>query len=235
MATWDSTYLLSYFNRQIGRSSTDAITAATKYQMLSEAQNQVIADMAAIVPHVLYPTVATGSLPTLTVDASGTIATFGTDANGYAKFPMGHGNIFQSLDDIPTNPFVDYQSFGTGIRSLNNTPLPSTLYWYGIAQPPDIDGSGNEPSIFPEAARELIAIRAAYNFGTEGNRNAVLSQTMASKYGYPLATNPGRFAFWCLTWKTQFDNGAALGWTGKQLAIAGQGSGYGGYGLQWAT
>lgn len=204
--------------------------------MLSEAQNEVIADIAAVCPHVLYPTVATASLPQLTISAAGDIGTFGTDTNGYAKFPMGHGNLFQSLADIPTNPFVNYMNEGTQIRALNNTTLPSTLYWYGISQPADIDAS-TQPSIFPESARELIGIRAAYNFGTEGNRNTALSQTMAQRYGYTLGPNraPGRFENWCLTWKTQFARGGALGLSAKSLAIAGYGNGYGGYGLQWAT
>src|SRR4051812_15273317 len=116
MATWDSAYLLAYFNRLIGRTGTDSISDATKYQMLSEAQNEVVADIAAICPHVLYPTVASASLPTLTISAAGDIGTFGTDANSYAKFPMGHGNIFQSLTDIPTSPFLDYMNEGTQIR-----------------------------------------------------------------------------------------------------------------------
>lgn len=232
MATWDNAYLLAYFNRLIGRSGTDAITPATKYQMLSEAQNEVVADIAAVCPHVLYPTVATASLPQLTISAAGDIGTFGTDANGYAKFPMGHGNIFQSLEDIPTSPFLDYMNEGTQIRARNNGTLPATLYWYGIAQPPDIDAS-TQPSIFPEAARQLIGIRAAYNFGTEGNRNVPLSQTMAARYGYPLIDAPGRFAGWCLTFKTQYAHGGVLSLTGRQLAIAG--FGYGGYGAQWAT
>ncbi len=231
MATWDNAYLLGFFNRLTGRTGTDSITDPTKYQMLSEAQNEVIADMAAIVPHVLYPTVATASLPQLTISAAGDIGTFGTDANGYAKFPMGHGNIFQSLQDIPTNPFLSYMNEGTQIRALNDGTLPATLYWYGIAQPPDIDAS-TQPTLQPEASRELIGIRAAYNFGTQGNRNAPLSQTMAARYGYPLAQNPGRFAFWCATWKTQYNNGGALAsLTGLQLSLAG----YGNVQQQWST
>lgn len=223
MATWDSAYCLGLFGRLVGRTGTDAITDATKYKMLSEAQNELIADIAAIAPHVLYPTAPYASLPQLTV--TGAIGTFGTDANGYAKFPMGKGGIFASLDDIPTNPLiegVDYMNEGTQIRALNNTTLPATLYWYGISQPADMNAT-DQPAIFPEAARELICLRAAYNFGTEGNRNAPLSQTMAVRYGYPLSTNPGRFALWMQVFKTQYARGGALGsLTGLQLAIGGQ-------------
>lgn len=221
-ATWDSAYLLGYFNRQIGRSTSDAITPATKYQMLSEAQNELIADLSAACPHVLYPTVATASLPQLTISAAGDIGTFGTDPNLYAKFPLGYGNIYQSLTDIPTSPFLDYMNEGTQIRARNNGTLPSTLYWYGISQPADIDAT-TQPAIFPEAARELIGIRAAYNFGTEGNRNQPLSERMAVKYGYTLNPGkPGRFDHWCLAWKSQYRLGGALGsFTGMHLAIAG--------------
>lgn len=229
-ATWDSAYLLAYFNRLIGRSATDTITPATKYQMLSEAQNEVHADIVAVCPHILYPT---GAIPTLTLASDLKTATFGTDPNLYAKFPMGHGNVYQSLNDIPTSPFVDYMNEGTQIRALNNGTLPAALYWYGISQPIDISAT-DQPVLFPEASRELIGIRAAYNFGSEGNRNPTLSQTMAVRYGYVLSGKPGRFDQWCLTWKTQFARGGMLtSITGRNLAIAGQGYGYNNY--QWAT
>lgn len=233
-ASWDSAYCLSYLKRLIGRTGTDSITDASYYQMLSEAQNEVVADIAAICPHVLYPTVATASLPQVTISAAGDIGTFGTDANLYSKFPMGHGNLFESLNDIPNSPFVEYMNEGTQIRALNNGTLPATLYWYGISQPADIDAT-HQPVINPESARELIGLRAAYNFGTEGNRNIAVSQSMATRYGYPLHdSKPGRFAFWMLTFKTQYERGGALGtWTGRQLAIAGYGLGYGN--IQWAT
>jgi hypothetical protein len=230
VATWDSTYLLGYYKRLTGRTGTDAILDATKYQQLSEAQNEIVADLAAICPNVLYPTVAYGSLPTLTTTDS-QVYTFGSDSNSFAKFPMGKGGIFQSLNDIPDSPLVpgvDYMIEGTQVRALNNGTLPATLYWYGISQPADIDAT-HQPAINPESARELIGIRAAYNFGTEGNRNPALSAAMAQRYGYPLTAAPGRFAFWCLTWKTQFRGGGAVSYTGMQLALGGAGN------LQWAT
>lgn len=225
MASWDNAYLLSYVKRKTGRTGTDSITDPLWYERISEAQNEVIADIAAICPHVLYPTAAYSSLPTLTI-TGGQIGTFGTDGESYAKFPMGHGNLFQSLNDIPNSPFVDYINEGTQIRALNNGTLPATLYWYGISQPDDIDAS-TQPAIKPEAARELIGIRTAYNFGTEGNRNVALATTMATLYGYPLVQAPGRFAFWMVTFKTQFANGGLLSITGKDLAIAGLGGQYG--------
>lgn len=225
-ATWDSPYLLSFYNRLTGRTGTDSITDASKYQRLAEAQNEVVADIAAVCPHVLYPTAAYASLPTLTT-TDDQVYTFGTDSNGYPTFPMGSGGIFASLNDIPTSPLipgVDYMVEGTQIRALNNGTLPATLYWYGIGQPVDIDASHN-PVLNPESARELIGIRAAYNFGTEGNRNTALSASMAARYGYPLGNAPGRFAWWCQTWRTQFAKGGALGsFTGMQLAIAGGGN-----------
>jgi len=231
VATYDSTYLLGLFNRLAGRPDGDLITPETKYQMLSEAQNQVLADLAAIAPWSLYPTAPYGALPTLTT-TDNQIYTFGTDASGYAKFPM-HAQIYQALEDIPTCPLiegVDYMNEGTQIRALNNGTLASTLYVYGIFQPPDITADV-QPTLMPEATRELIAIRAAYNFGTEGNRNPALSGAMATRYGYPLITAPGRFAFWCLTWKSQFKGGGANGgsWTGRQLALGGYNNN------QWAT
>ncbi len=230
MATYDSAWLLADVKRLTGRTGTDSITDANWYVRITKAQNQVIADIAAACPHVLYPTAAYASLPQLTI-TGGQIGTFGTDDNGYAKFPMGHGNIFQSLNDIPNAPFLDYMNEGTQIRALNNGTLPATLYWYGISQPDDINDT-DQPAIKPEPARELISLRTAYNFGLEGNRNVALSQSMAGEYGYPLAQSPGRFAWWCVTWKTQYRNGGALSITGMQLALRGQ---YGSLQAQWAT
>ncbi len=225
MATYDSAYLLAQVKRLTGRTGTDSITDANWYIRITEAQNQVIADIAAICPHVLYPTAAYASLPTLTI--TGAIGTFGLDDNSYAKFPMGHGNIFRSLQDIPNSPFVDYMNEGTQIRALNNGTLPSTLYWYGISQPDDINAT-DQPAIKPEPARELISLRTAYNFGLEGNRNVNLSQSMAAEYGYPLhSTKPGRFAFWMVTMRTQFARGGALTLTGRDLAIGNYGGQFG--------
>lgn len=218
-ATWDSAYCLTMFNRKAGRPTTDSVTDATKYQRLSEAQNRVIALMTAVAPNSLYPKVAYGSLPTLTtIDTQ--IYTFGTDANLYANFPMGHGGIYQSLNDIPNFPLVpnrDYMIEGTQIRAMNNTTLPTVLYWYGIAQPADMDAT-HQPALFPEPSRELIVIEAVRQFAKEGVRNPALAGAMDDEWNGQRG-RPGAWPTWCMVWKTQFRSGGALNaFTGMQLA-----------------
>lgn len=213
MATYDSAYLLALFNRLAGRPSSDSITDASKYQRLAEAQNEIVADIAAIAPNVLYPTVTYASIPTLSTSDGGKTFTFGTDANGYAITPLGKATIYTSLNDIPTNPWKEGRDYialgGTAIQIPNNNTYSGTLYWRGISPPADIDAT-HQPSLFPEASRELIAIRAVYNFAGEGNRAPDLIATMATRYGEPLGPNAGAFARWCAAWKTQFQSGGAL-------------------------
>ena len=214
MASWDSSDCLALFNQMAGRPTADAITDAQKYAMLSKAQNRVIAMMAPVVPNSLYPKVSYGSLPTLTTTDS-QVYTFGTDAQGYAQFPMGQGGIFASLNDIPTNPLrpgADYMIEGTQIRALNNTTLPATLYWYGIGQPADMTALV-QPALFPESSRDLIVIEAVRRFAQSYVRNLALKDEMELEWAkaWPL---------WCHTWKTAFKQGGALRLTGQSMALA---------------
>jgi hypothetical protein len=226
-ATWDAAYCLGVFNRLAGRPATDAaIGDPQKYQWLSEAQNEIVGAIAGICPNVLYPTVAYGSLPTLTT-SDNQVFTFGTDSNGYAVTPIGRTKIFRSLNDLPDwpmRPGVDYlPEGGTAIRIPNNGTYTGTLYWLGITNPPDIDAT-HQPSLFPEASRELIPVLAVKNFTEAANRNPDLAATMLRRLGSPWAPSyPGAFARWCQTWRTQFAGGGALGtWSGLQLALMSQ-------------
>jgi hypothetical protein len=174
---------------------------------------------------VLYPSVAYGSVPTLSTSDQ-QLFTFGADANGYAIAPMGKVGIYTDLGSIPTCPWREGQDFiragATAIRIPNNNTYTGTLYWVGITPPADIDAS-HQPTLFPEASRVLIAIRAAYDFGTEGNRNPDLSAQMAVRYGEPLSGNKGQFAHWLTTWRTQYRSGGVLGgYTGLDLALGQQ-------------
>ncbi len=217
MSTYDSADLLALFNSMAGRPTTDAITDAQKYARLSKAQNRVIAKMMPVCPKSLYPKAAYGSLPTLTTTDS-QIFTFGTDTNGYAVFPGGHGGVYTSLNDIPDYPWVegrDYMLEGTQIRIPNNGTYTGTLYWYGITNPADITAVV-QPALFPEASRELIAIEGVRQFAVEYVRNLALADEMQSEWDKAW---PG----WCLVWKTQFRSGGALNvFSGRDLALASQ-------------
>lgn len=204
------------FQRRSGRPTTDAITDASKYQRLSEAQNNVIAQMMAVVPKSLYPKVSYASLPTLTTTDS-QVFTFGVDSNGYPIYPLGHAGIYPSLNSIPDWPWregFDYISEGTQIRIPNNNTYTGTLWWYGAQQPADIDAT-HQPSIFPEAARVLIVIDAVRSFAQEGVRNGPLEDTMQNEWDR-------QWGRWCLTWKSAYRKGGALAFSGLQLALAGQ-------------
>jgi hypothetical protein len=226
MATYDNAYLLSAFNRVSGRPSTglDTILDTTKYQWLSEAQNEIVAAMAATVPWVLYPSVAYASLPTMST-SDNQVWTFGTDSDGYAIEPMGKVSIYRNLNDIPDNPMipgVDFLREGTAIRIPNNQTYFGTLIWRGITPPPDITAS-QQPSLFPEASRAMIWTLAIKNFGESGNRNPDLANRMAIRIGYPWTGDVGEFARWCTTWRTQYRGGGALGSiSGRRLAIGAQ-------------
>lgn len=223
MSTFDSAYLLSMFNRKAARASADSISDASKYQRLSESQNRIVAMLAAVAPYALYPHAAYDSLPTLTT-TDNQVFTFGTDANGFAIYPMGKGGIYPDLGAIPNNPWrpgIDYMLEGTQIRIPNNNTWSGTLYWYGVMNPPDISAAV-EPVLFPEASRELIALDAVRQFAQEGVRNGPLADEMSAEFSRA-------WAQWCLVWRTQFRSGGALQYvTGMSLAISGQGG-------QWAA
>jgi len=198
------------------------VTNASKFQRLSEAQNEIVADIAGRFPRVLYPVVAYGSIPTLTTTDS-QLFTFGTDSNGYAISPMG-ASIYPSLNAIPNRPWVrgrDYIPVGaTGIRIPNNNTYSGTLYYVGVTPPQDITGVvvgsySGQPSLFPEASRELIALKAGARFLEEGNRNLEGADRLHAQYDK-------RWKEWALTWRTQYKDGGAMGMTGLGLAVTGQ-------------
>lgn len=218
---WSSAYLLAMFNRLTGRPSADAITPASKYERLTEAQTAIVTDIAGIFPECLYPT----TTPALSTTDSKTF-TFGTDSNGFAIAPMGKAAIFRSLRDVPSRPMVPGRDFtplgGTSVQIPNDGTYTGPLYWRGITPPGVLsDTPTTQPVLYPEGARALIAYRAAIAFLTEGGRNLELAAQYAVTYGRPLAPNAGIFATWMLEWETQWRGGGVLGnqVTGLQVAV----------------
>lgn len=214
---WTSAYLLTVFNRYTGRPKADSVTVPSKYERLTEAQSSIVADIAAICPWVLYPTVTYANMPTMTT-SDNQIFTFGTNATtGFPIAPMGRTGIYSSLAAIPDCPWVegvDYLNEGTQIRIPNNGTYSGTLYWRGITPPgPISDDADEQPSLYPEGSRELIPLRAAEMFLLEGGRNPQLAAVYHAQY-------VNRWARWCLEWRTAFKGGGVLGHvTGMQVAI----------------
>lgn len=210
MATFDSAWCLSTFDRLAGRPDADEITDAQKYQRLAEAQQEVILDIAAIAPTAMY---RTGG-PTATTTSGGIVHTFGTDGQGHAIAPLGHVWIGRATDRYPDEDLiegVDYVNEGTQIRMVNER-VENTLYWHGIPTPADITASV-EPSLRPAPARILIVIKAVKNFAEEGDQLPSLAQSMETRYAK-------EFARWMLTWKTQYRRGGGLSLDGIERAIA---------------
>lgn len=207
MATMASANLLTLFNQMAGRpASGDSITDPEKYARLSAAQNVVVEDAASRVPKALYYKGTSGSWPTLST-TDNQVFSFGTDLNGNPLFPIGKVRIFPSLSAIPDYPWVegmDYTWEGTSIRLPNNTTYGGTLYWQGIAQPIDITAM-NQPTVVPVSFRQLIVYEAVRRYAMEGGtRNMELFQLMDAAYDK-------MFRSFCLTLKTAYSNGGALG------------------------
>lgn len=201
MATWDAASCLDLLNRLASRPASDEITDATKYKYLTEGQSEVVADIAARCPWVLY------GAPAALSTSDNKVFTFGSDPDGYAVFPMGKVGIYPSLDSIPDRPWRegwDYLSEGTQIRIPNNGTYSGTLYWRGITTPKDIASGGtNEPALFPEQARVLVVNRAVRSLAVSTNRPD-LADEMDAQYDVHLPR-------WLLVWRTQFKNGGVLG------------------------
>lgn len=212
---FNSKYLVTMVARLLGRPvPADTLTVTEYCDRLTEAQQEVVADIATVIPEVLYPTVSYSNIPTMTTVDNQTF-TYGTDDNGFPLAPIGDVALYRNLNDIPGYPMVLGQDFiplgGTAIQVPNNQTYIGTIYWRGIAPPGVIDTSGNhEPVLFPEGSRELIALRAAYNLAGEAALRTDVMAIVAARYGYPLAGNPGRFAYWCQVWRSQYAGGGAL-------------------------
>lgn len=217
MPTWSSADLLTRFNEMTGRpASGDSISDANKYRRLADAQNVVLEDAASRVPKAFVSKAGYSSMPTLTTSDS-QVFTFGTDVNGDPLFPIGKVEIYPSLSSVPDSPWiegVDYLNEGTQIRIPSNRTWGGTLYWRGIAPVLPIDGT-NQPSIIPPPFRILIVYEAVRRYAEEGKRDPELADRMAANYAR-------EFARFCLTLKTQFSNGGALGGlSGRNLTFLG--------------
>lgn len=177
---WSSIDLLARFNRLAGRPDADAVTPATKYGYLADAEQYVITRIAGISAKTLY-----GAPFALTTSDGGLTFTFGTDGNGYDLFPMGRAKIYPSLQAIPGGEWVpgrDYLDEGIRIRMPNASPYTGTLYMYGVTPTQQI-GPNVESVLYPPQIRMLDVIEAVKNFSESGPvRNAELADRMTLRF-----------------------------------------------------
>lgn len=207
MVAFDSVDLLAQFNEVLRRAASDEVTDATKYGYLARAQQEVLQEVAPIVPDAFY------GAPAALSTSDNKVFTFGT-ANGSAIAPLGHVGIYPSLESIPDDPWVegvDYLNEGTQIRIPNNATHSGTLYWRGITTPTDISAS-QAPALNPAPARRLIVLKAAISFCRAGARNPAVEDACASEYREALLR-------WLLNLKTQFRRGGGLSVSTRDLAI----------------
>jgi len=202
MAKWDGPYLLGHFDRLAGRPESDQITPETKYLWLSEAQQEVVADIAARHPESLYPIGAT----LMTSTDGGHTFGYGTDVDGNPVFPIGKTKIYTSpsaVPDCPLNPGWDYLEEGSRIEIPNGLTRAGPLYWRGVTPPGDIDAT-HPPLLQPPPARELITFYAVKNFGQAGNINPDMA-------GQMMELIARSFPRWMLIYRNQYAGGGALG------------------------
>jgi hypothetical protein len=216
MLPFDSEHILDLFDRLTGRPATDAVTDATKYRWLSDAQAEVVSEIAAIAPQALYQRGAPGEMET----TDNKVFTFGTttvDEVDRPVVPFGKAQLYKSLADIPDRPLregVDYISEVSQIRIPGNRTRSGTIYWRGIVMPEAISAEV-APALIPPEANELTAIRAARNFAESGNlRNPALADRMEKRWKQ-------RWPQLCLLFKQQFRSGGALNWSLMRIATEG--------------
>lgn len=179
MPGWSSSDLLIRFNRLAGRPPADAITDTLKYLNLSDAQDQVVTEIASLAPKALF------NAPTQMATADGGLTfTFGTDGNSYPIVPIA-ARIYPNLLAVPSypwNPGADYLDEGATIRMPNNNPYTGAVpYWQGIVPPTQISATV-QPVLQPPAARILICIRAVQFFAEEAIKNGALADQMQIRW-----------------------------------------------------
>lgn len=169
MATWDSADLLSRVRRYINRPTDDElVTDAFVYALLTEAQTEVLAEIA-----TLAPLAQMGAPVLLTTTDSGVTYTFGTDANGHAVFPLAcevYGTVEgRELRACSWLSWGDFVIEGDKIRMPGNRALTFDDGPYARFVRADASISASiEPILKPAPARILLVYKALIAFAAVG-------------------------------------------------------------------
>ena len=171
MALYSTSGLLSFCKQQARRPATDnEMSDPQWYIYLSKGQRAWMNILGTIVPD------ANLSAPTLLTSADGNVTyTFGVDSDGNPITPIGHVELYDGPRGILLRPGTfddtgcDYVPQGNVVRFPGNVSrtFHNGLYArYVNAQPPDI-AAGQEPTLQPVYARELIGYRALILYAEE--------------------------------------------------------------------
>lgn len=160
-AKYSSSELLRLAKVKLNRPSTDeAFTVTTTddvwYDLLTEAQDQVMGQLASIVPEPMYE-----PLTALVTTDSGASFTFGTDYDADDIHAFGHYELYPTLNSFPDSPLIEGQDFiweGDKIRIPNGRTIDTPYGRYVI--PPHKISDTNQPVLKPKFARVLIVDRA---------------------------------------------------------------------------
>ena len=169
MADWDSADLLARTRRYINRPDDDElVTDAFVYALLTEAQTEVMGELAA-----LAPLSQMGAPVLLTSSDGGVTYTFGTDANGYAIFPLAcevYGTVNgRELRACSWLSWGDFVIEGDKIRMPGNQAqtFESGPYARFVRADASISAS-TEPILKPAPARILLVYRALAKYAAVG-------------------------------------------------------------------
>lgn len=169
MALWDTADLVARVRRYANRPPQDELlTDDLIYALLTEAQTEELADLAA-----LAPTSQMGA-PVLLTSADGNVTyTFGTDAEGNNIFPLATEVYAEvngrELRACSWNSWGDFVVEGDRIRMPGNTPQTFSAGPYArfVRADAAIDAD-TEPTLKPPAARIILVWKTLIKFAAIG-------------------------------------------------------------------
>jgi hypothetical protein len=172
-------------------------TDARAYMFLADAQENVFTDLSPIAPHAFV-----GSPVQLTTSDSGVTYTF-------PSYPMGHVEVYaqetggrQLFATTYGNAGGDFVIEGITLRTPGNrTRTYTTGPWARFTRIPARIAANQEPSLEPDAARELILWKALEN-AAEVSNGAMDPTPWAVKYQQARTR-------WITVWRTQHAHGGA--------------------------
>lgn len=202
MADWDSADLLARVRRYINRPDDDELVTTTfVYALLTEAQTEVLGALA-----TLAPLSQMGAPVLMTTADSGVTYTFGTDANGYAIFPLAcevYGEVNgRELSACSWQYGGDFVIEGDKIRMPGNVAQTFDSGPYARFVRADASISASiEPILKPAPARVLLVQKALINYAAVGGLRD--PQPWQEKYDASWKT-------WLTAMRTQFADGAGV-------------------------